>query len=137
MAKRDKAIYQGFERFESAKKTGTFVRLTDNMLKSAAWANLTLRQQGLYLYCKAKYKHQKPVGGVIVEADIKNFIIARDEILRLYGSPSTFAKDRDALIENGFIVCVENGRTSWTPNVYAFTDGWHKIEAKTKRTKSE
>lgn len=37
-----------------------------------------------------------------------------------------FYRDMNALIEKGFIRCVQSGRTDRTKSVYAFSDAWQQ-----------
>ena len=44
--------------------------------------------------------------------------------LELYSNDGQFRKDRDNLIEHGFIICVENGSNTCSKSIYQFSDKW-------------
>ena len=96
------------------------------MLLSVAWKELTKAQWALYLYCKAQYyaEKKKPAGEL-------SFTMNQNKWCALYGlysssNRSNFYKDMAALIERGFVVCLENGAITRTKSIYAFSDMWQK-----------
>lgn len=112
--------------FES---TGTSADTSANiymsMLLSAAWRALTAQQQRLYLYCKAQYYGQKtkPNGNPLC------FEMNQSKWCGLYGlyeksNAKGFYRDMSALIEKGFITCVECGAITRTKSIYRFSSMW-------------
>lgn len=105
-----------------------------SMLLSCAWNNLTKNQQILYLYCKAQYyaEKRKPKTMVIeLKEDKRNLCFTMNKAkwcstygLYKNGGQGRFKKDMQALINNGFIKEIENGKTSRTKNIYQFSSEW-------------
>ncbi|MDL2232248.1 hypothetical protein LJC63_01540 [Ruminococcaceae bacterium OttesenSCG-928-L11] len=95
-----------------------------SMLQSKAWAELTAKQQVLYLYCKAqRYAEKKKPSGDL------SFTMNRSKWCDLYGlytvaNNRMFYRDMAALIGRGFIICLECGAITRTKSVYAFSDMW-------------
>ena len=106
--------------FESTKPYGEgFVKICDSMINSLAWQCLTLRQRGLYIELKTKftvYKNQ--------DTNVNNISMPHSEYSKLYGDKTTFWKDIDMLIANGFIKVVEHGYFARAPNIYGFSSRW-------------
>lgn len=46
------------------------------------------------------------------------------EYYNLYKTGAQFRRDRDELLNGGFIEIVENGKTTRTKNIYKFSDRW-------------
>ena len=131
--RKDKAIHQPWEGRNPA---GSFAKITLDMMQSDAWKALNLRQQALYVNMKAKYR-QKKEHGVITESNWDNITIPHSEYMQYYGSNKTFLADIRVLIDVGLIDLKESGRSSRTPNVYAYSDRWKQYrlpkQAKQKR----
>ena len=125
MAKRHKS---GHRAFESKTERGKFTKVCDDMMESAAWKTLELRQQGLYLHLKAKYT-QKVSNGTVISDNADNITIPASEAAQLYGNLKTFRSDIDFLIECGFIKMVQYGGNTRTVNIYGFSDRWKKYGA--------
>jgi len=112
--------------FESAgAKSDISANIYMSMLISAAWRELTPKQQVLYLYCKAQYyaEKKKPNG------DPLYFTMNQSKWRGMYGLYKTndeksFYRDMSALISRGFVVCIESGKNTRTKSVYAFSDKW-------------
>ena len=103
----------------------TSANLYISMLTSAAWRALTAKQQVLYLCCKAQRyaEKRKPLD------DDRNFTMNRSKWCHLYGlyndgNHMAFYRDMEALIEKGFVVCVESGQNTRTKSVYAYSSMW-------------
>lgn len=110
-----------------------------SMLMSQAWHNLTGKQKELYLYCKAQYYGEKKnlsehitiqekelKGSVNIE---KRFTMNKSKWCDIYGIYSEngkrhFYKDMQALIDNGFVEIIQNGKTNRTKNIYEFSSKW-------------
>ena len=98
-----------------------------SMLTSDAWRELSAKQQVLYIYCKAQYygEKTKATGNPLA------FTMNQSKWRDLYGlykknDEKSFYRDIAALIEKGFIVCLESGATTRTKSIYAFSDKWRQ-----------
>ncbi len=105
----------------------TSANLYISMLLSAAWRELSAQQQRLYLYCKAQYYAEKKKPN----DDPLAFTMNRAKWRDLYGlytdaNHKRFYSDMAALIERGFIACLESGATTRTKSVYRFSDRWQQ-----------
>lgn len=115
--------------FESRGTSGdTSANLYVSMLLSDAWRSLTAQQQRLYLYCKAQYyaEKQKPIGDPLC------FTMNQSKWCALYelyekSNAKGFYRDMAALIEAGFVSCVECGAITRTKSIYRFSAKWQKF----------
>ena len=114
--------------FESAgTPSDTSANIYMSMLLSPAWLNLTANQQRLYLYCKAQYYGEKNKHN----GDLLTFTMNRSKWGKLYQlyaltNQAGFYRDRDALIEHGFIRVVVGGSNTRKKTIYAYSDMWQK-----------
>jgi len=114
--------------FESTgRSSDTSANIYMSMLLSKAWRKLTAQQQRLYMYCKAQYyaEKRKPL------QDAKCFTMNQSKWCGLYGlykksNAKGFYRDISALIEYGFIICVECGAFTRTKSIYKYSDMWRK-----------
>ena len=112
--------------FESDGRAGdTFAAIYESMLVSPAWIDLTAQQHALYLACKAQYYAEKnhPNG------EIEMFTMNQCKWTDKYGlykksNGKGFYGDMEALIDHGFIRCVQSGKNTRTKSVYAFSSMW-------------
>ena len=102
-----------------------FTPIYDSMLYSTAFKSLTNRQKLLLVYMNSKYggANAKNHPENNPKAFYFNRHIYKDELL-LYTNDSHFARDRDALIEKGFIICLDCGVNTRTKAVYRYSDMW-------------
>lgn len=131
--KRTKYIPKSFESIGNASDTSANIYMS--MLLSDSWNRLTKNQQILYVYCKAQYyaEKKKPKPQILIlseEEKLLCFTMNKGkwcELYRIYanGGQERFKKDMQALIDNGFIELVENGKTNRTKNIYKFSSKWH------------
>jgi hypothetical protein len=119
---RRKKTFEGEENF----KGDTFARIYISMLMSKAWRSLTTKQHELYLYCKAQYyaEKKKPIND-----NSLSFTMNQSKWNGLYGlytlnNNKAFYKDMTALIELGFVRCLQCGSTTRTKSIYEFSDKW-------------
>lgn len=96
-----------------------------SMLMSSAWKMLTAQQKTLYLYCKAQYYAEKKKP----EDNREYFTMNQSKWCSLYeiykkNNAAAFYRDMAALIEYGFIKCVECGNTTRTKSIYAYSSMW-------------
>ncbi len=114
--------------FESkGSNSDTSANIYMSMLQSEAWHALTPNQQVLYVYCKAQYYAEKkhPNGDPLC------FTMNQSKWNKLYGlytknNARGFYRDITALIEHGFIICVESGQATRTKSIYRFSDAWQR-----------
>lgn len=112
--------------FESiGNSSDTSANIYMSMLLSPAWKKLTAQQQRLYLYCKAQYYAEKKKP----KDNPEYFTMNQSKWCSLYGlykksNAAAFYRDIEALIEYGFIRCVECGSTTRTKSIYGFSDIW-------------
>lgn len=121
--------------YESIKGYGdTSANIYESMLRSAAWKDLKSGAQTLYLHMKSQKYAQKDKP---IKDDETAFRFNRCKWIKgkpysygLYSNEKQFYKDRDALIEHGFITVVERNKNQRTANVYRLSDGWKIWQAK-------
>ena len=116
MARKNKKLFYDFE---SLHKNGAFTKISNDMIKSKAWKQLSLRQHGLYLHLKSKFTKYKNQ-----DTNVNDITIPKKEALTLYGDLKTLRKDIDILIAFGFIRQIKSGWNTWTSNIYGFSDKW-------------
>lgn len=95
------------------------------MIQSDAWTQLSNNARVLYLYMKLQYfgvkQEDKPRG----QQDLFYFNKAMaTKTYGLYTNMAQFRKDRDMLLEYGFIEEVEKGKNTRTKSIYRFSDKW-------------
>jgi len=129
--KRMKKYYYVKKKFESTGTTSdTSANIYISMLMSEAWKELTAKQHELYLYCKAQYYAQKRN---TLPKEFQENLLAftmnqskwRD-LYGLYANKNSFYKDMTALIERGFVRCLQCGANTRTKTIYEFSDKWQK-----------
>ena len=114
--------------FESAgTSSDTSANVYMSMLLSSAWKDLTANQQRLYVYCKAQFyaEKRKP------NSDPLCFTMNQTKWADLYelyqrNNAAGFYRDMSALIEHGFVSCVECGAVTRTKSIYKFSSMWQK-----------
>lgn len=104
-----------------------------SMLMSPAFQALSSQQQILYVYCKAQYygERTKPRTEAAPAGNPLHFTMNRAKWCNRYhlykdNNRASFYRDMNALIEKGFIRCVQSGKTNRTKSVYAFSDEWQR-----------
>ncbi len=125
-----------FVNHKGKKQADTTANIYESMLQSKAFKALTLKQQVLYLYCKAQYygkrKPKKDYEKQGLYQDDSyfyfNWQLALDYDLYTEKSHSRFYKDMKALMQNGFIELAKSGKGHKEKNVYKFTDKWTEFE---------
>ena len=123
MPKPKKPIHQPFE---GSNPRGQFTKITRDMMQSPAWQDLSLRQQGLYLYLKAKYT-QRTIHGNVESANQDNLSLPKTEWYpNLYGDYRTFAADMQKLEDNGFISTIRYGKATHQCNLYGLASDWSR-----------
>lgn len=108
----------------------TFVRFFLDQIQSPAFISLTPKQRLLYFYMKLQFCQKnstKPEGKP--EQFYFNRALYKDRF-HLYSNDAQFRRDRDALIQHGFITCRENGAITRSKSIYAFSDEWQRYGTK-------
>lgn len=119
MAKKHRYVPYSWEHDKRIGKP-QFFSVYKSMMDSIAWKELTNRQMVLYLYMKTQVKPNDSRGEFSFNQGIyKNS-------LNLYTNTTSFCKDKDALIEKGFIDCLDGGSVTKTKAVYRMSDRWVK-----------
>jgi hypothetical protein len=114
MAKKSKKDFE-FKPFESTTRTAKHLRITNNMLESAAWKKLSCHAMVIYMYMKSKYNFNN-------ENDISLTYAEGQKLMH----KNTFTKAIDELIEYGFIKVIRQSWTSRECNIYGFSSMWQK-----------
>lgn len=123
--------------FESTGTTSdTSANIYMSMIMSENWQKLSKNQQLLYVYCKAQYyaekRKPKPKLAQLSEQELAEcFTMNKSKWCSLYhlynnGNQNGFIKDMKALIDNGFIDIVENGKSTRSKSIYKLSNKWHK-----------
>lgn len=99
-----------------------FTPIYDSMLDSPAFLSLTGNQKALFIYMYRKYDGANAKNHP--ENNPEAFYFNRSVYKALYSNPAQFARDRDALIEKGFIICLDCGVNTRTKAVYRYSDMW-------------
>lgn len=114
--------------FESdGNHSDTSANIYESMMKSDAWLDLTATQKVLYMTCKSQYYAEKNHP----ENDPTQFTMPQKkwaDTYKLYRKDNAkgFIRDISALIEHGFITCVNKGAMTYTKNVYQYSSMWRK-----------
>ena len=127
MSSKKNRPYQKKSFESSGVSSDTSANIYVSMLLSPAWIDLSAQQQRLYLYCKAQYyaEKTKPMGNP------EYFTMNQSKWAELYqiykrSNAASFYRDMEALIEHGFIRCVECGSTTRTKTIYAYSSLWQQ-----------
>lgn len=111
--------------FENVGRSNLSATLYASMLQSPAWYALSPKAQQLYVYMKLQLYGQAPLDSEKYGPDC--FVFNQGmytKIYPLYKTGAQFRRDRDQLIEYGFIEIVECGKTTRTKNIYKFSAKW-------------
>lgn len=102
-----------------------FARIYTTMLYKDGFKKLKPRTRMLYVYMKERYKGDANKNAP--NGDKAQFLFPwhlANKTAELYTNKSTFYSDIQALIDSGFIECVENNKNLRKSNVYKFSDKW-------------
>lgn len=125
MSRRKKAYTP--KSFESINGNRLSANMYATMLQSKAWKKLNKGAMVLYLYMKLQYYGARN----IADHPQTDFVFNKAMVTQVYGlytNMSQFRKDRDLLIEYGFIEYVENGKNTRTKSIYRFSDKWQQYK---------
>ena len=114
--------------FESDGSTSdTSANIYLSMMLSDAWKTLTAKQKVLYLACKSRFYAEKRKPNDDALCFTLNQHVWADT-LQLYPKTNAraFYRDLAALIEHGFIICVQSGAATRTKSIYRFSDAWQR-----------
>lgn len=123
--KKRKYVKKPFE--SSCISSDVSANIYESMLVSKAYKDLTPQQKSLYTCCKAQLYSQKKKP---IAEDNESFTMPQSKWAGKYGlyKPSNykgFQRDMEALINHGFIICVQGGENTRTPNIYKYSAAWH------------
>ena len=113
--------------FESNRAGDISANIYASMMQSKAWNNLTNNAKVLYMYMKMQYYGQKTIADKGQECFYFNKAMYT-KTYPLYTNINQFYKDRNLLIENGFIE-IESGSTKFTREkmIYKFSAKWQEV----------
>jgi hypothetical protein len=123
-----KKTYQKKNYESDCSSSDTSANIYHSMLMSEAWNKLSSKQRVLYLVCKDRLYAQKtkysPDPNDQTKFYLNRALWLKDYELYPPSNEAGFYKDMGALIEYGFIKCIESGATSRTKNIYQYSDKW-------------
>ena len=111
--------------FESKAGKALSANIYASMIQSPAWEQLSNNARVLYLYMKLQYYGAKSVPNHSEDCFYFNTALIK-KTYRLYSNMSQFRKDREQLIEKGFITVLESGKNTRTKAIYQFSDKWQE-----------
>jgi len=97
-----------------------------SMVQSSAWLKLSNNARVLYMYMKLQKYGAKDIPGWDELCFYFNASMYT-EVYKLYTNRTQFRKDRQQLIDNGFIEIMEDGTLTRTKNIYRFSDKWQTL----------
>lgn len=121
-AKKAKYIPKTFE--SSKPNNDTFGAIYFSMAQSDAWKSLKKNQRCLYMHMKQELHNSK---NKPIKNDNLCFCFCRTmyhKKYKLYSNDDQFKRDKDALIEKGFITCEDAGANTRTKAIYRFSSMW-------------
>ena len=121
--RKPKYIKKPFE--SNCSSSDVSANIYESMMTHPAYIDLSANQKVLYEYCKLQYyaEKRKP------NNDPEQFTMNQNKWCfkyRLYtkNNAKGFYRDMEALIDHGFIDCVESGRATRTKSIYKFSSAW-------------
>ena len=114
-----------FRLFEGRKVNDRHVRITEDMIKSEAWAELKATSVKLYISIKLRYTGANRDDIEFPHTEAEKIGISKDCIKKCF----------DDLIKHGFIECTHQGRFSRTPNKYKLSESWQQWSKDKKNVK--
>jgi len=112
----------------------TFANIYMSMLLSPAFKDLKHRQQMLYIVMKAQYYgKRKPRQDYKDLYDCDEYFYMNFDAVQYYGlytkyMQKEFRKDKQALIDHGFIELVASGAKTHTKSIFKYSDKWQQWE---------
>lgn len=103
----------------------TSANIYHSMLESIAWQDLSTKQKELYWCMKdRKYQEKQHPNGDESMFCFNKYLWAEE--YRLYADTDGrgFQRDLRALINHGFIRCIESGMTTRTKSIYQYSEKW-------------
>lgn len=112
--------------FESlCNSSDTSANIYESMMLSPAWMKLSSSQKALYFVCKSQYYAEKTKpNNNSSQFTMNKYKWCNKYNLYTNANSGGFYRDIAALIEKGFIKCVECGFATRTKSVYQFSDKW-------------
>jgi hypothetical protein len=131
MGRKKKYVPKGFE--STGRSGDTSANIYRSMMLHPACRDLTPNQFRLYVYCKSelygKSRHDLDGFPEHVRADMTCFTFNKakwhkDGLYGLYSNYGQFYRDMAALIEHGFVDCVQSGFSTRTKSLYKLSNRW-------------
>ena len=113
-----------FRPWESTHENWSYFRIADDMVNSEAMKDLSDSAFRLYCGMKMEYRPDRPRKGILVPTNEKNILYPVSKWQEQFTCHRDFNKRIKELVDHGFITIEERGKSTRTPNVYAFSDGW-------------
>jgi len=107
-----------FEDFESNRDNGKFHKVSDDMVQTTVWKELSLVERALYYEFKLKFTKYRDG-----TTNTNNIEMPRSEYSK-FMNDRTFWKSIDNIIEHGFIRVVENRWNTRECTIYGFSTQW-------------
>lgn len=123
MARKKKYVPKSFE---SGKCGDISANIFGSMIQSKAWNNLSNNARVLYLYMKLQYYGQKNIPNREQEYFYFNKAMFT-KTYPLYKNTNQFYKDRQLLIDNGFIEIVERTQNTREKMIYKLSAKWREV----------
>lgn len=120
MKRKNKYIPKSFES-KSGKVLSAVIYAS--MIQSPAWEHLSNNARVLYLYMKLQYYGAKNIPDHSEDCFYFNTALIQ-KTYKLYTNMRQFRKDRDQLVDYGFIKILESGKNTRTKAIYQFSDEW-------------
>lgn len=111
-----------FRSYEGRRDKERHLRITESMMSSEAWSNLTSSAIELYLHIKIKVTPTNHDDISFTYKEARNFM-----------NGNTFKKSMELLLENGFLRYVRHSPNTRECNIYAMSDKWQTVKKKPKR----
>lgn len=124
VAKRKKDSGQPFERIGADPQFALFYK---SMVTAPKWKKLSKSARLLYFYMKFEYFSKNTVE-YPDNMEIFYFNESLFKHYELYTDKRQFRKDRQQLVDNGFIEVVEDNHLRRKKNIYKFSDRWKAYE---------
>lgn len=108
------------------KQKDHFSMMHHSLLSSSAFLDLKPRARALYLYMADRPQQRDGETGQPIFTFPESYwkIGKADYSYQLYKRNEDFYTDRDALIDHGFIKCLERNKNARTANKYTFSNDW-------------
>lgn len=105
-----------------------YARIFASMINSPAWKKLSRGAMALYLIMKLQEQGQARIPEHNYLTDFYFNEAMFTKVYPLYTNRKTFRKERQELIDNGFIEYILKGKNTREKSIYRFSDKWKEIK---------